>query len=160
MLERVQRVSGDAVALARAAALFATGARLEDAAAVAELPLGAAAAAADGLVAAQVLAAGDLLSFAHPLMRSAVYEQLGGFERRRGHAAAAALLRTRGAPVNEIAAHLLSGSPEGEPENVRILVAAAAEGSGARRAASRCALPGAGAGGAAAEQPGAGAHRP
>ena len=138
VLERVQRVSGDAVALARATALFATGARLEDAAAVADLPLGRAGAAADGLVAAQVLAAGDWLAFAHPLMRSAVYEQLGGFERRRGHATAAALLRTRGAPVNEIAAHLLSGSPEGEPENVRILVAAAAE--ALERAAPRAAV--------------------
>jgi hypothetical protein len=70
VLERVQRVSGEAVALARATALFATGARLEDAAAVADLPLDAAGAAADGLVAAQVLAAGDWLAFAHPLMRS------------------------------------------------------------------------------------------
>jgi len=90
-------------------------------------PVGATAAAADGLVVAQVLAAGDLLSFVHPLMRSAVYEQLGGFERRRGHATAAARLRTRGAPVNEIAAHVLSASTKGEPENVRILVAAAAQ---------------------------------
>jgi DNA-binding CsgD family transcriptional regulator len=123
---RVGRISPEAVLLAHAVALFAAGADLPEAARVAGLPLDVAGAAADALISAQVLASVDArLEFLHPLMRSALYEELGTFARRRGHAAAAETLKVRGAPVEAIAAHLLAGEPAGEPENVRILRAAA-----------------------------------
>ena len=125
VLRRVANVSEDAAALARAVALFAAGASIEDAADVAGLDVRAAADAADGLIAAEVLADGDPLAFLHPVMRTAVYEELGSFERRRGHARAAALLKQRGAAAEEIAAHLLAGAPDGDPDNVAILREAA-----------------------------------
>ena len=73
----------------------------------------------------QVFADADRLAFVHPLTRTAIYEQLGPFERRRGHARAAARLKQRAAPVEEIAAHVLAAKPAGDPENVRILRTAA-----------------------------------
>ena len=127
VLARVGKVSPAAGPLARAVALFAGGAELEDASAIAELDARAAAEAADGLIAVQVFADGDRLAFVHPLTRTAIYEQLGPFERRRGHGLAAARLKERGAAAEEIAAHLLVAKPEGDPENVRILRAAADE---------------------------------
>ncbi len=124
--QRVQRISADAVALADTVALFAAGTELAVAAQTAGLDAGAAAAAADALVAADVLVAdGAQLEFLHPLMRAAVYDALGPFARRGGHAAAARALKQRGAPADHIAAHLLAGEPERDPENLRVLEAAA-----------------------------------
>jgi len=126
VLRRVNRISADAVALANAVALFPAGSELADAARVADLRTTAAASAADALIDAQVLgAAGSRVEFLHPLMRSAVYDELGAFARRRGHAVAAEALKARGAPAEEVAAHLLAGEPAGEPDNLRILRAAA-----------------------------------
>jgi DNA-binding CsgD family transcriptional regulator len=127
VLSRVRSVSPDAVALAEAVALFPTGATLEDAAAVAGLQPAAAARAADGLIAASVLEAGERLAFLHPVMRTAVYEQRGAFARRQGHGAAARVLRDRDAPLESVAAHLLLAAPGGDPDNVRILTTAAAD---------------------------------
>ena len=125
VLDRVRRLSEDAVALARGVSVFPDGAELEDAAAVAGLAAAPAAAAADGLVAAHVLGNEDRLRFLHPVMRTAVYGQLGPFERRAGHAAAARLLRERGAPVEAIAGQLLRAAAEGDAENVKVLRRAA-----------------------------------
>ena len=125
VLQRVERVSPEAGTLARALALFPAGALLDDVAAVAGLGPDAAAEAADALVAAQLLADDEPLAFLHPVMRTAIYHELGSFARRRGHARAAALLKERGAPPEAIAAHLLAGRPEGDAANVEILRAAA-----------------------------------
>jgi DNA-binding CsgD family transcriptional regulator len=138
VLRRVERISPDAVALARAVSLFAAGATLADAATVAGIAADAAADAADRLFAASVLAGGDVVSFAHPLMRAAVYEELGPHARRAGHAQAAAVLRGRAAPVEEVAAHLLAGAPSGDPADVATLREAAARALAA--AAPRAAL--------------------
>jgi DNA-binding CsgD family transcriptional regulator len=125
---RVERISPEAAALADSVALFPAGAELADAARVAELDGRRAAAAADALLEAQVLVVeGSRLEFLHPLMRSAVYEKLGTFSRRQGHARAATALKARGTPVEQIAAHLLASEPAGEAENVHILRAAAVE---------------------------------
>ena len=120
---RIERISPEAVALADAVALFPAGARLADAAAVAELSAAQAVAAADALIGAQILT--EELEFLHPLMRAARYDAPGPFARRRGHALAAELLRARGAPTAEVAAHLLAGEPAGDPEHAAILRAAA-----------------------------------
>ena len=126
LVRRIQRVSPAAATLAEALALFAAGARLADVAEVAGLSPADAGDAADALIGAQVLTErGHRLEFLHPLLRSAQYGSLGTFARRRGHAAAAALLRGRGAPTEEVAAHLLAGEPSGDREHVAILRAAA-----------------------------------
>ena len=126
VLRRAERAGQEAVELARAVALFADGATLADAVAVSGLPPEAAADAADALVAAEVLADEPVLRFLHPLMRSAVYDTLGPFARRRGHRRAADTLRTRNAAPEQIAAHLLAGDPAGDEANVDVLEAAAA----------------------------------
>jgi DNA-binding CsgD family transcriptional regulator len=64
----------------------------------------------DALVRADVLAAGERLSFVHPIVRAAVYEDLAPGERQDRHAAAAAILARTGAAPERVAAHVvLSG---------------------------------------------------
>jgi len=126
VLDRVRKVSLQATALAEVVALFGDGVELEDAAHVAELDPDVAGTAADALIEAQVFAADERLRFLHPLMRAAVYDELGMFARRRGHTRAARRLREQGAPGDEIAAHLLASPPGGDPAVVEILRAAAA----------------------------------
>lgn len=125
---RVQRISPEAVALAEAVSLFGNGTTLQDAATVAGLSTAEAASAADALVAERVLAASEdgLLTFAHPLLRSVIYDRLGKFARRTGHARAAAALKDRGASAEKVAAHLLAGEPAGDPGCVQVLRTAAA----------------------------------
>ena len=139
VLVRIRRLAPPAGTLASAVALFPNGTTLADAAAVAAIPETEAAAAADALVAAHVLAPDSRLAFEHPVMRTAVYEQLGRFGRRAGHARAADVLLARGADVEEIAAHVLAGEPSGSAMRVEILDEAAirAERSGAVTAAAR-----------------------
>lgn len=50
---------------------------------------------------------GAAFAFVHPLVRDAVYRQLGGLERERAHARAACLLHEAAATAQEVAAHLL-----------------------------------------------------
>jgi DNA-binding CsgD family transcriptional regulator len=139
VLGRIHRLPAPAAHLAGVIALFPNGTTLADAAAVAGIPQRAAADAADALVGAHVLARGSSLAFDHPVVRAAVYEQLGRFARGQGHARAAEVLLERDADIEEIAAHLLAGEPSGNAEFVAVLVAAAdrAERSGAVSAAAR-----------------------
>ena len=112
---RLARLSPAAVALAGAVAVLAGGGRLDRAAALARfgpdpgaadgsgepadirgLDPDAAAAAADELAAARILApAGDALAFVHPLVAAAVYEDLPAARRGADHRRAAALLTRR-----------------------------------------------------------------
>jgi DNA-binding CsgD family transcriptional regulator len=122
----IERISPAAAALADAVALFPAGTRLSDAARLAGLPSADAASAADALIDAHVLADQETaLEFLHPLLRSARYDALGRFARRRGHAVAAEVLSARGAPAEEVAAHLLAGEPAGSAEHAAILREAA-----------------------------------
>jgi DNA-binding CsgD family transcriptional regulator len=139
VLSRVERLSPDAVALARAVALFPDAATVSDAAALAGIDEDAAADAADALMRAQVLADDELLRFLHPVMRRAVYDDLGRITRGRQHVRAAELLKARQAAPEAIAAQLLAGAPTGDLADMRLLVAAADEAQGRRalRAAAR-----------------------
>jgi DNA-binding CsgD family transcriptional regulator len=125
---RVRRISPEAVTLADALSLFGSGASLRDTATVAGLDLAAAATAADALVAERLLTTSEdgHLEYAHPLFRAAIYERIGAFARRAGHAAAASALRSRGASAEQVAAHLLAGEPAGNEESVEVLRSAAA----------------------------------
>src|SRR5439155_9909455 len=67
------------------------------------------------LATAQILSAVDPASFAHPMIRSAIYGELGVAARSRLHAAAARLLHTQGAAAERVADHLLAGTPGDEP---------------------------------------------
>ena len=77
VLVRLARLPAGAVELAHAVAVLGDGASLERAAALAELPLASARTTADSLVAIGVLAAeARELSFAHPIVRNALYRDL------------------------------------------------------------------------------------
>jgi DNA-binding CsgD family transcriptional regulator len=114
VLLRLARLSTAATALLRAAAVLGDGAALQQAAALADLEVEAAAHAATILVRAALLRAEDPLEFAHPVVRTAIYQQLGADERSCAHRRAAELLVAAGAPSQQAAAHLLATLPSGD----------------------------------------------
>ena len=107
ILRRLARLPSDAGALATAVAVLGNGADLTSAARLAGMPLRDAAAAADALVAADLLTPGERLGFIHGLVRDAIAGQIGQHAMRAAHAEAALVLRDLGAPAQRIAAHLL-----------------------------------------------------
>lgn len=121
VIERIRRQGEDALALTEAVALFPAGARLVDAAAVAGVAIDAAARTADELQAAAVFAPSTLLGFVHPIVRSAVYDQIGVLRRRQAHLRAAQVLLSRGAPTEETADQLLAAEPVGDARMAEVL---------------------------------------
>jgi DNA-binding CsgD family transcriptional regulator len=130
VLRRVDQLGDGAVALTRALAVLGGPAALRPAAALAGLPTAEAALAADKLRAASVLGPGSTLEFAHPIMRTAVYESLPAGERAVVHGRAALLLEQDGGDPERVCLHLLRTEPAGDPHAVAVLRAAAAAASG------------------------------
>jgi DNA-binding CsgD family transcriptional regulator len=123
---RASRLGLAAVELARAAAVLGDGAQLRHAAALASITVADAAASADGLAGMGVLEPGTTLRFVHPIVRTAVYEDIPQADRGLRHASAAQLLATEGADLEQVCAHLLVSGPTGSAEVVQRLRAAAA----------------------------------
>src|SRR5439155_727800 len=138
--QAVLRRIGPEAGLTRALAVLGGPAPLRQAAALAGLDLPAAARLADRLRAADVLAPGSVLEFAHPIVRTAVYESIPPGERALAHAEAARLLERDGADAERLALHLLRSEPGGDPRVAALLRAAAtaATGRGAPGAAAAC----------------------
>lgn len=130
VLRRVGQLGDGAVALTRALAVLGGPAPLRLAAALADLPVPEAALVADRLRAASVLAPGSTLEFAHPIVRTAVYESLPPGERALAHARAALLLEQDGADTERVSLHLLRTEPADDQHSVAVLRAAAAAASG------------------------------
>lgn len=122
---RLGGLGSDAGRVARAAAVLGDRRTLDDLAAVADLGDPEARAAADQLVAADLLDPGGWV-FVHPLMREAVAATIPGGQRAELHRRAAARVRARGGRPDEVAVHLLAAEPAGDPEVVELLRAAAA----------------------------------
>jgi DNA-binding CsgD family transcriptional regulator len=127
VLRRLSALPRDAQTLARAVAVFEGGVALDDARALAGLEAATALQAADALARADILRPDDPLEFVHPLLRAAVYGALGRHERAAVHAGAARHLRARGAPAEQVAAHLLLTAPDADADVVSALLAAARE---------------------------------
>ena len=123
---RVARLGPAAGELARAAAVLGDGAQLRHAAALAGVDLADAAAAADGLAGIGVFEPGTPLRFVHPIVRTAVHEDIPQAGRGLRHAEAARLLAAEGADLDAVCAHLLVCEPAGSAEVVERLRAAAA----------------------------------
>ena len=100
---------------------------LAEAAALAQVSEADAAHAADLAVALTLLKPADRLEFAHPIVREAVYADIGGRERARAHARAAEILAARGASEERIAAQIVAAEPAGDAERVALLRRVAAE---------------------------------
>jgi DNA-binding NarL/FixJ family response regulator len=140
VLRRIRPEGPEAGRLTRALAVLGGPAPLRQAAALAGLDLPAAARLADRLRAADVLAPGSVLEFAHPIVRTAVYESIPPGERALAHAEAARLLERDGAHAERLALHLLRSEPGGDPRVAALLraAAAAATGRGDPGAAAAC----------------------
>lgn len=128
VLARLDALAQDAQRLASAFAVLG-GVPLTDAAALADVQPSAAAAAADELVGAHILAVGRGYEFVHPILQAAVYDALGPARRADAHARAARLSSARGAPVRRVAAHLLASDPSDDGWALEVLRTAAAEAS-------------------------------
>jgi DNA-binding CsgD family transcriptional regulator len=124
---RLMRLSDDAAGVARAVAVLGDDAHLRHVAALTRRDPDRVAAAADALAASEILRPLDpgVLRFAHPLLASAVYADVGTGERAALHRRAAEILRDEDISPERVAAHLLPSSGTGEPWVVEALSAAA-----------------------------------
>jgi DNA-binding NarL/FixJ family response regulator len=140
VLRRIAPEGLEARRLTRALAVLGGPAPLRQAAVLAGLDLPAAARLADRLRAADVLASGSVVEFAHPIVRTAVYESIPPGERALAHAEAARLLERDGADAERLALHLLRSEPGADPRVAALLraAAAAATGRGDPGAAAAC----------------------
>jgi DNA-binding CsgD family transcriptional regulator len=121
VLLRLSSGPAAARALVRATAVLGDGASLSEAAALAELSDDAADRAADRLVALALLDTAERLEFAHPIVREAVYADIGPRERAQAHARAADILAASGASEERIAAQIAEAEPIGHPGRVELL---------------------------------------
>jgi DNA-binding CsgD family transcriptional regulator len=113
VLRRLDRAGPDARGLAESLAVLGDRAGLDQAAALSGVSLADARRLAEKLVAAAIFERGPPLRFAHPILRTAVYSQVGHAARVDAHGRAAELLAEAGA--SEAAAmHLLSTEPRGD----------------------------------------------
>jgi DNA-binding CsgD family transcriptional regulator/tetratricopeptide (TPR) repeat protein len=127
VLLRLRPLGAAAVGLARAVAVMGSGARLAEAAAVADLSVGSAVSQADALVRAGVVRDGQELQLVHPLVRAAILSDLTAAARAALHARAARVLAEHGASAERVAAHLLFATPCVDQWVVDRLLAAAEE---------------------------------
>ncbi|MGH9227873.1 MAG: helix-turn-helix transcriptional regulator [Acidimicrobiales bacterium] len=127
VLLRLSSGPAAAGALVRAAAILGDGASLAEAAALAQLGDDEAARAADRLVALAILEPGERLEFAHPVVREAVYADIGPRERAKAHARAAGILTEERASEERIAAQIAEAEPIGDPARVELLRRVAAQ---------------------------------
>ncbi|MDQ4049157.1 MAG: LuxR C-terminal-related transcriptional regulator, partial [Actinomycetota bacterium] len=124
-LVRLSRLPEAAAAIARAIAVIHSAPELRHVSALAGVELGEAGRLVDALVDADVLREGRPLEFRHPLVRTAVYEDMPPAERADAHARAARLLAEDSAEVEVTASHLLYAEPAGDAARVATLRAAA-----------------------------------
>jgi DNA-binding CsgD family transcriptional regulator len=125
VLLRVSRLDPQAPALARAVAVLGEQARLNLCAELAGLDVKKASTLAAGLVDLAVLVGGEPLRFVHPIVRTAIYNDLSAAERADLHARAAKLLADQRADPGAIAVHLIATPPSGDPNVVTMLLDAA-----------------------------------
>lgn len=118
---RLRRMPQHALVAARAVAVLGDGANLLTVAALAGLTEERAASALDALVRGEVLAREGGLSFVHPLVRDAVYDDLSPGDRTVLHEKAAHILERQGSDPEQIAVHLLRAPHRGSGAHVRIL---------------------------------------
>ncbi len=122
---RLARLGPDAGELAKAVVVLGGDAELSLAANLAGLDVDAATDASEVLTRAGILAGGDRLELAHPLVANAVVTQIGKRSLERAHAQAARRLAAAGAPSEIVAAHLLASQRNGDPWVVETLLDAA-----------------------------------
>jgi DNA-binding CsgD family transcriptional regulator len=121
VLLRLARLRPPAAELARALSVLGDGAQVGDAARLAGLTSAEMQTAMTALVSAGVIESGGTTRFTHPILRTAIYNDLSPAERERFHYAAATILRERGAPTGQVAAQVMHTEPARDPEAVALL---------------------------------------
>ena len=111
---RLARVDQGARALANAASVYGDDAALRDVAQLAGLEPDCGLVSAEELVRGEFLVSADPITFAHRIVRTAVYSLLTPAERVGLHAASAKLLAANGADPEVVADHLLLSGPPRE----------------------------------------------
>ena len=137
VLHRLAVLGPAASELARTVAVLGDDCELRLAARVSGLSADAARAAADELVRADILARGTHLGFVHPIVRAALYEDLGPGEREARHAAAAEALAAEGARGRPHHRAPAAHRPDGRPAAGRDPQDGGRRRGAARRAACR-----------------------
>ena len=127
---RLGRMSPAALAAARAIAVLGPAATTARAGQLAELDADACAEAVAALMSEQLIEGEHALGFVHPLVRSAIYEDLAPPVRQRWHTRAARMLDAESAAPEEVTVHLLASAASGDGWVVRKLRAAAADARG------------------------------
>ena len=131
VLARLGRLPAGAAALARAAAVLGDGVDTPRAARLAGVSADEVDLLVDALAAARIIEPRTLLTFVHPLVRSAVVSDLGPAETAAAHRKAVALLVAEGECGDALVPHLLASPPRSESRVVDLLRSAA------QRAAAR-----------------------
>ncbi|MBJ7358191.1 BTAD domain-containing putative transcriptional regulator [Nocardioides sp.] len=122
---RLRRMPPAVTAVARAVAVLGEAAGLPTVAALAQQPEDQVAAALDTLSRSEILKEEEHLTFVHPLVREAVYDDLSAGERALHHERAAEVLAQHGATPEQVAAHVLRAPRRGSAATVELLRAAA-----------------------------------
>jgi DNA-binding CsgD family transcriptional regulator len=123
---RLARLHDDSTELLRAAAILGDRTELPLAAALAGVAPRAALSAASALVSADLLRHENPVEFTHPVVRSAVLEEMTADERTHAHHRAAEILLERGARLEQAATYLIRTIPASDPFVVDVLRRAAA----------------------------------
>ena len=121
VLLRLARLPPTAALLARALSVLGDGAQMGDAARLAGLTEAEPEASIAALVSAGIMKSGGSVAFRHPILRTAIYDDLSRAERERLHHAAATILRKRGAPPDQVAAHVMYTEPAADSAAVELL---------------------------------------
>jgi DNA-binding CsgD family transcriptional regulator/tetratricopeptide (TPR) repeat protein len=114
VLLQLGRMAPPALAAARAVAVLGTAATTARAARLAGLDEDVCAEAVGALMAERLVEGDRALRFVHPLVRSAVYQELAPPLRQRWHQKAARMLDGAGARAEEVAVHLLAAGASGD----------------------------------------------
>lgn len=121
VLRWLGRLSPAGVALAEAASVLSDPLDQWQAAAMVGLDETEAAAAITALVEVGILHQDTSIRFAAPFMRDVLYRNLHAGRKQRLHAEAARVLEAGGAPITDVAEHLLQTLPAGNSRTVEIL---------------------------------------
>jgi len=122
---RLARLRPEVHRIAEAAAVLGDGASFRVVARLAEVDEGAAYEAVATLYRLDILCPEERIEFVHPLVRAAIYEDLGPREHERAHARAATILGEAGESHERVAAHLMRVPPSGDAWTVKTLREAA-----------------------------------
>jgi DNA-binding CsgD family transcriptional regulator len=121
----LRRLAEGAAELVQALAVLGNGADPRHVAELAGMSGERAVELAESLMRAGVLRREARLSFAHPVVRTAIYADRSAGERAEAHRRAAALLMADDIPEERVVPHVLAGRPAADPRAAEILARAA-----------------------------------